>query len=501
MTNITISPFNRVEGDLDVEVKYEKNKVVDVRFISRLFRGLEIILRNKDPWDALVITPRVCGICGGSHLYSSASALDMIYNAEVPKNAVKLRNVLAMAETCQNDIRHTYLMFLIDATNRLYEKYEFYPEILKRWTPLVGSSYKEAIRWSKKYTEIYAIFGGQWPHGSAIIPGGITADPYPNEINKALGILKSVTSNYLEKVVLGGNLDQFLNTVKSVKDLDQWSEDFPESDLGKIWRFGNELGWHKLGFGSGIMLSYGHFPKDEYVKEVDREKDLIFRAGIYIVNKRELLRFHQKNVIEFVNKSYYKYAKGDTIGLHPFEGETNPNMNSDKGKYTFTKCFRYNLNGELVAPEVGALAMLTVGQNPLILDIVNKLGPSVLARVIARIVRVSIYHRLIEDELEAFEFGKPTYKKPSEVKEGQGYGLVEAPRGALGHWISVKDGKIYNYQMVTPTEINMGPEDPTGNKSHVAKALIGTEVVDVSNPIEVYHIIRSHDACMVCNVH
>ncbi|WP_255446792.1 nickel-dependent hydrogenase large subunit [Sulfolobus sp. B1] len=152
MTNITISPFNRVEGDLDVEVKYEKNKVVDVKFISRLFRGLEIILRNKDPWDALVITPRVCGICGGSHLYSSASALDMIYNAEVPKNAVKIRNVLAMAETCQNDIRHTYLMFLIDSTNRLYEKYEFYPEILKRWTPLVGSSYKEAIRWSKKYT-------------------------------------------------------------------------------------------------------------------------------------------------------------------------------------------------------------------------------------------------------------------------------------------------------------------------------------------------------------
>lgn len=496
-----ISPFNRVEGDLDVEVKYEKNKVVDAKFITRLFRGLELVLRNKDPMDALVVTPRVCGICGGSHLYASASALDMVYNATVPRNASRLRNVMAMAEICQNDVRHTYLMFLIDTANKKYEKYEFYPEMLKRWAPLYGSSYKEAVRWSKKYTEVYAMFGGQWPHGSAIVPGGVTTDPYPQELNKALGILRDVTQNYLEKTVLGGQLQLFLDTVKSVNDMEQWSEDFPEADISKIWKLGMEMGWHKMGFGSGVLMSYGHFPREEYVGKANREKDLIFKPGILFVNKGEMASFDQQRVIEFVNNSFYTYSMGDNVGLHPFEGETAPSIEEGKTKYTFTKCFRYDYYGQLLAPEVGALAMLAVSKNKLILDIVNRLGPNVLARVIARLVRVALYHKLMEEELETFEIGKPTYKRPEEAKAGKGYGLVEAARGSLGHWIVVKDGKIVNYQIVTPTEINMGPEDPLGNKSHVANSLIGTEVSDVRNPVEVYHIIRSHDPCTVCNVH
>lgn len=132
---------------------------------------------------------------------------------------------------------------------------------------------------------------------------------------------------------------------------------------------------------------------------------------------------------------------------------------------------------------------------------VDKIGPSVLSRIIARIIRIIIYNELMINELNNFKFGKPTYKKPNDVIEGKGYGLVEAPRGALGHWIVIKGGKILNYQIVTPTQINMGPEDPLGNKSHLPLALIGTEVSNVDNPIEVYHIVRSHDACMVCNVH
>ncbi|SAI84850.1 nickel-dependent hydrogenase large subunit [Saccharolobus solfataricus] len=101
MTSKIVSPFNRVEGDLDVEVKFKENKVVDAKIVSRLFRGLELILKGKSPLDSLVITPRVCGICGASHLYASTSALDMIFNAEVPRNAIRLRNVMSMAESCQ----------------------------------------------------------------------------------------------------------------------------------------------------------------------------------------------------------------------------------------------------------------------------------------------------------------------------------------------------------------------------------------------------------------
>lgn len=499
MSSKIISPFNRVEGDLDVEVKFERNKVIDAKIISRLFRGIEIILKGKNPLDALVITPRVCGICGASHLYASASALDMIYNAEVPINAIRLRNVLSMAETCQNDLRHTYFMFLIDVLNNKYRDYANFEEVIRRWAPIQGSSYKECFRWSKKYTEVYAIFGGQWPHGSAIVPGGITADPLPNEIQRAISILLDIKRNYLEKVILGGPIDQFLDTVKSYNDLLQWAGDYKEGDLAKILEFGLEANWHKLGYGSGIMLSYGHLPIEEYVGIPGKK---YFKPGIYFAKEKEYKEFDQRNVLEFVNSSYYTYSKGDQAGLHPFEGETNPNLDEkNKKKYSFTKCFRYKLDGKLIAPEAGALAMLTVSGNPLILDLIDKIGPSVLSRVIARLVRVLIYNELMLQELNSFEFGKPTYKKPSEVKEGMGYGLVEAPRGALGHWVVVKNEKILNYQIVTPTQINMSPEDPLGNKSHMALALIGTEVSDVNNPIEVHHIVRSHDACMVCNVH
>ncbi|MEM4086150.1 MAG: nickel-dependent hydrogenase large subunit [Saccharolobus sp.] len=153
------------------------------------------------------MTPRVCGICGASHLYASASALDMIYNAEVPENGWVIRNILAISEICQNDLRHHYLYFLIDLTNKKYNKLPFYEDIKNRWGQLVGNSYRKCIVWSKRYTEIYAILGGQWSHGSAIVPGGVTTDPYPNDFIKIKDILKNIISQFIEPVLLGGPLE------------------------------------------------------------------------------------------------------------------------------------------------------------------------------------------------------------------------------------------------------------------------------------------------------
>jgi len=500
-----ISPFNRVEGDLDVKLIFDGKKVVDVKLMSRLFRGIEIILREKHPLDALVITPRICGICGASHLYATASALDMAYEAEVPANAIRLRNVMSMAEVCQNDIRHTYLMFLIDVVNKKYKYKEFYYDLYSRYAPFSGKSYIEAIKWSKKYTEVYSIFGGQWPHGSAMVPGGVTSDPYPHDIYKAISIINTLNNEYIEKTILGGPIEQFLDTVKSMKDLDQWALDYKDGDISKIWIIGKELGWHKLGRGSNILMSYGHLPvPEDYVGGYsmrERREKFILKSGIYFVDKDEYIEFDQENIREFVTYSYYKYDN-ENVGLHPFDGITQViDPASDLNKYTFTKCFRYLYQGNLLAPEVGALAMLTVADIPLIKDLVRRIGPNVLTRVIARLYRVVLYNKLMVENLRGYEFNKPTYKRVEYKDEGMGFGLVEAARGSLGHWIIIKDGKIKNYQIITPTQINMGPEDPYGGKSHVAMAIIGTEVEDESNPIEVTHIIRSHDSCMVCNVH
>lgn len=488
-----ISPFNRVEGDLDVSLEFEGNKIKDAKFHSALFRGFEIILKDKDPLDSLVLTPRICGICGASHLYASVLALENVFEAQPTFNAIKLRNVLSMSEICQNDIRHTYLMFLIDLTHKKYKDYDLYPEIIRRWSPLLGSSYKEAINWSKKYTEIYAIFGGQWPHGSAMVPGGVTTDPSFSDINKALGLLKNITENYLERIILGGNLQQFLE-IKSVKEFEQWVSDYPNSEISFLYRVGTDLGLDKIGYGSGVLMSYGHLP-------IDESGNRYFKPGLYFVNEKTFSKFDQNNIIEFVTHSHYVYTKGDDVGLHPFEGETIPKIDEDnERKYTFTKCVRYNHHGKFIAPEVGALAMLAVNKNPLILDFLEKKGPSVLLRVLSRFIRLAIFHDLIKEELKQIDVNKPTYRK-CDIRDGKGYGLVEAPRGSLGHWIIVKDGKIYNYQIVTPTQINMSPEDPQGNKSHLAKALIGLEVSDPKDPIEAYHVIRAQDSCMVCNVH
>jgi len=491
-----LSPFNRVEGDLDVKLRFEGKKVVDVKIISGLFRGIESILINKKPMDALVITPRVCGICGASHLYAAAKALDMIYDAEVPQNGWIIRNILGISEICQNDVRHTYLYFLIDFVNKKYSRFPFYQDIKDRWGPFSGNSYRKCIVWSKRYTEIYAILGGQWPHGSAIVPGGVTTDPYPNDLVKIKGILKNVIREFIEPVILGGPLDQFLSTVKSVKDLDQWSEDYPSGGISNLWSYGKEIGLEKLGYGSEYLMSYGHFRIDD--------NKFYFSPGIYSILNKNKYSIDHNNIKEFVARSFYVYEKGENMGLHPFEGETNPidpEEAKERGKYTFTKTARYILNGKVVAPEVGALAMLVNSDDKLALSLVENLGPTTLVRVISRLVRFLKLNEILLNEIDRFEFGKPTFKRYNERRDGYGYGLVEAARGALGHWIVIKGGIIRNYQIVTPTQINMGPEDPYGNLSATQKAIIGTEVEDVNNPVEVSHIIRSYDACLVCTVH
>ncbi|MEM0104875.1 MAG: nickel-dependent hydrogenase large subunit [Candidatus Methanomethylicia archaeon] len=490
----TLSPFNRVEGDLDIKLTFDGKKVVDIKIISSLFRGIENILINKKPLDALVITPRVCGICGASHLYASASALDMIYNAEVPENGWVIRNILAISEICQNDLRHHYLYFLIDLTNKKYNKLPFYEDIKNRWGQLVGNSYRKCIVWSKRYTEIYAILGGQWPHGSAIVPGGVTTDPYPNDFIKIKGILKNIISQFIEPVLLGGPLEQFLNTVRNVKDLDQWAHDYPSGDLSRFWIYGQEIGLDRLGRGSDYLISYGHFKAGD--------EKLYFQSGIYSIIDKTKYQFDQRNLKEYITKSFYE---GDNkVGKHPFEGETlplDPENGKSLGKYTFTKTARYELNGKIIAPEVGALAMMTNADDQLTLSLLDTFGPTVLVRVLARIIRFLKINDILLKEIDRFKFGEPTFKKYNDVKDGRGYGLVEAARGALGHWIEIKNGIIKNYQIVTPTQINMGPEDPYGNLSSAQKAVLGTEVEDVNNPIEVSHIIRSYDACLVCTVH
>jgi uptake hydrogenase large subunit len=163
---LDISPVGRVEGDLDVRVDIEDGKVINAWTHAELFRGFEVILRGKDPQAGLIVTPRICGICGASHLTSAAWALDTVWQTEVPRNAILARNLGQIVETLQSIPRYFYGLFAIDLTHQKYRHSPYYLEACKRFTAFTGASYEAGITISAKPVEIYALFGGQWPHSS-----------------------------------------------------------------------------------------------------------------------------------------------------------------------------------------------------------------------------------------------------------------------------------------------------------------------------------------------
>ncbi|BBD66475.1 nickel-dependent hydrogenase, large subunit, HupL [Nostoc commune NIES-4072] len=164
--SLDISPVGRVEGDLDVRVDIEHGRVVNAWTHAELFRGFEVILRGKDPQAGLIVTPRICGICGGSHLTSASWALDTAWETEVPRNAILARNLGQIVETIQSIPRYFYGLFAIDLTNRKYRNSRFYEEATRRFAAFTGKSYELGITISAKPVEIYALLGGQWPHSS-----------------------------------------------------------------------------------------------------------------------------------------------------------------------------------------------------------------------------------------------------------------------------------------------------------------------------------------------
>ncbi|MBC1235570.1 nickel-dependent hydrogenase large subunit [Nostoc sp. 2RC] len=163
---LDISPVGRVEGDLDVRVDIENGRVVNAWTHAELFRGFEIILRGKDPQAGLIVTPRICGICGGSHLTSASWALDTAWETEVPRNAILARNLGQIVETIQSIPRYFYGLFAIDLTNKKYRNSRFYDEAIRRFAAFTGKSYELGVTISAKPVEIYALLGGQWPHSS-----------------------------------------------------------------------------------------------------------------------------------------------------------------------------------------------------------------------------------------------------------------------------------------------------------------------------------------------
>lgn len=488
-------PVNRVEGDLEVRVRIEDGVVTDAWSSGLMYRGFERILQGRGPLDGLVITPRICGICTTAHLTAAAKALDNISDSTPPPNALRVRNIALMTEYLQSDMRHGFLMFTVDFLNPAYRQHILYDEAVDRYEPLKGRITRQVIDETKNFQKIIAILGGQWPHSSYMIPGGVVCTPNKRDMLHCHLLLKKFR-NWYETVVLGCKIERW-KAVKTMSDLDDWLEENPkhrEGELGFFIRYARHIGLDKIGKGHGNLISYGCFPIPEDYEITDNNaKRLLFPSGF--ARGADIQVFNQEKITEHVAYSWFKDYTG---GRHPFEGETEPYATGEEDrKYSWAKAPRYN---DLPA-ETGPLAQMIMFKNPLFVNYIRSQGPDVFIRELARLVRAVDILPAMEQWIAETETDKKFYLSFGNIISGQGYGLTDVTRGALGHWVSVKDGRIQDYQIITPTAWNASPRDAGHVRGPWEEALIGTSIKNESDPVEIGHIIRSFDACLVCTVH
>lgn len=512
--DLFVSPLGRVEGDLDVRVTIEDGVVTSAWTEAAMFRGFEIILKGKDPHAGLIMTPRICGICGGSHLYKACYALDTAMKTHVPQNATLIRNIAQACETLQSIPRYYYALFAIDLTNKNYAKSSMYDEAVRRYAPYVGTAYQKGVVLSIKPVEVYALFGGQWPHSSFMVPGGVMSAPNLSDITRSIAILEHWKDNWMEAELLGGSYERWMQN-KTWEDVLAWvneNESQYNSDMGFFIRYSMDIGLDKYGAGVGNFIASGtYFEPGLYENPTPetRNQALINRSGV--VAGGNFYEYEHLRVAEDVTHSFFQ---GDRP-LHPWEGQTipiDPSVARKSGKYSWAKSPRYDVPGMGRIPlEAGPLSRRMAAGAPgagphqdddgLFVDIVNKIGPSVFVRQLARLHEAPKYYKWVMDWLNRVDLHDSFYTKPAEPTSGKGFGGTEAARGALQDWIVLENGKIENYQVITPTAWNIGPRDSGSQLGPIEQALVGSPIVDVNDPVELGHVARSFDSCLVCTVH
>lgn len=491
--------LNRVEGDLTLQVTLQDGVVAEARTAGTMYRGFEQILLGRSPRDAMVITPRVCGICGTAHLLSAVLALEQIWGTTVPPNASRIRNLCLLAEGLQNDLRQTFLFFTPDFCHERYAAHPLYADMVQAFEPFKGEVYRQTLAMTRRVVEIVAHFGGQWPHSSYMLPGGVVTPADTRRLVASRAVLDELARWY-EQRVIGAPLDDWL-ALDSADAFFGWLErpGPAQAALGLMTRFLRSQGLHRLGIGTPHMLSFGVGCDPEHwgTSPTAREAHLV-RSGFLDGDSGTILPLDTSLITEHVRHSWFRPYEG---GRHPFEGETVPDYQPETDRYSWAKAPRY---GNRVV-QTGPLAELLIGGDTLLADLMAREGAGAWLRQFARVRRVAweLRHaRRMLDELGA-HLGEPHFLSPAPSSEvdGQGCGLVMAARGALGHWVRLRDGVVEKYQIITPTAWNASPRDSAGVPGHWESSLVGLQVQDPDDPIEIGHVIRSHDPCLVCTVH
>ncbi len=481
MSRRLYGPFNRVEGDLEVQVEIEHGRITAAWVNSPLFRGFEQILHGRDPRDALVYTPRICGICSVSQSVAAASALREAMGLVAPDNGVLATNLVLACENLADHLTHFYLFFMPDFAREAYADRPWYAAVAERFRAQTGTCAREVLPARAAFLHLTGILAGKWPHSLSLQPGGSTRPVEAGERIRLRQILGQFR-RFLETTLFGDALES-VAALDSPEALDAWAERHADSDFAHFLRIAADLGLAGMGRGPDRFLSFGAYA---------RADGHLFTRGTWQDGHRAPL--DPGAIREDVSHAWMQSQNGPR---HPREGATLP-VADKAGAYSWCKAPR--LDGRVM--ETGALARQLIDGQPLIESLVARDGGNVRNRVIARLLELARVLPAMEDWALALRPREPFCVDAPVPDEAEGAGLVEAARGSLGHWLRVRNGRILNYQIIAPTTWNFSPRDAEGTPGALEQALVGLAVgEDGNDAVAIQHVVRSFDPCMVCTVH
>ncbi len=547
---ITIDPITRIEGHLRIDAEVDNGQVTKAWSSGQMFRGLETILQGRDPRDAWLFTQRICGVCTTVHALASVRAVENALDLEIPINAQYIRNIVMAIHALQDHIVHFYVLSALDwvdvvsalsadpkKTAALANSLSDWPNnSAKRFAAVKGklkalvdsgqlgpfangywghpamklppeanlmavSHYLESLDYQRKATQALGIISGKNPHIQNLSVGGVTTALNPDS-DSALNMERLYWIKQLIEEVRGFIQQVYLPDVVAV------------GALYKDW----------LPYGAGVKnyLAVPDMVLNTNSTKFDLPGGTIMDGDLGTV--KGITSFHDEyfrdNVVENITHAWYD---GDWT-KHPYEEDTIPKYNEfqDDGKYSWIKAPRFQGKPMQVGPLAQMLVGYAQGHKPIIKNVNNALslvssvagvtvGPEVLhstlGRHVARAVRASMlgdlaikHWELLVDNIGKGDleiFNKPVFPQG----EQQGFGIHEAPRGALSHWIVIQDGKIKNYQCVVPSTWNAGPRDADGVAGPYEASLVGNPVADTEQPLELLRTVHSFDPCIACAIH
>ena len=474
MTTRILGPFNRVEGDLEVHLDIADGRVAAARVNSPLYRGFEQMLPGKSPLDALVIVPRICGICSVSQSAAAVAALRDLIGLTPPPNGRLAENLIGACENLADHLTHFYLFFMPDFARPVYRARSWFATVEARFRAVTGSAAADMLPARAEFMHLMGLMAGKWPHTLSLQPGGTSRPLEQAEILRLITLLRGFR-RFLERHTFGDVLEAIAD-LDSLAALNDWRQG-RQSDLALFLAVADDLELHKLGRASDRFLSHGAYG--------------LFEAGVW----NEDAGPAPLDAAAIAEDVSHAWMAGQT--LPPAEGLTRP-LPEKADAYTWCKAPRYA--GQVM--ETGALARQMVSGHALIRECVATHGGSVQARVLARLLELAIVLPEMERWARALTPGETWCHHADLPDSGSGIGLVEAARGALGHWLNVRHGRIENYQIIAPTTWNFSPRDAAGNPGALEQALAGMEIeANDPMPAAVQHVVRSFDPCMVCTVH